>query len=275
MNVTEALFGLPPAWQEWNTEISKERQSNTQKSESRSQMLDIHPLSFAFTLVELLVVIAVIGILAGLLFPVLSKAKNRGIMMVDVNNLKQQTVAMHIYTTDSQDFLPWPNWLGGDVASLTPPPGWLYTYDLQADGPARFNIKAGLFWSELQNEKVYMCPMDITSSPLFLKRNQQISSYVMNGAVCGYNRANYPSIKSSSVVPDAVAFWETDEKHPTYFNDGASFPSEGVSARHIQGAVNATFAGSVSYIKLNIWYAEAADSNKNTLWCYPNSPNGR
>jgi len=226
-------------------------------------------------LIELLVVIAILGILSALLLPVLSKAKNRGVTAIDINNFKEQTTALNIYVSDNQDFLPWPNWLAGDVASLTPPRGWLYTYDYQADGPAHFNITAGVFWPELRDERLYMCPMDNTNSQLFLERRQQLSSYVMNGAACGYNRANYPTIKLSSVAPDAVAFWETDEKHPNYFNDGASYPSEGVSARHIQGAVNATFAGAASYIKLNAWYTEAADTNKNLLWCYPNSPDGR
>lgn len=227
-----------------------------------------------FTLIELLVAIAIIAILASILFPVLNSAKNHGIMTVDIDNLKQQSTELNIYAGDNQDFLTWPNWLGGEI-SLTPPPGWLYTYDFQADGPAHFNVRTGLFWPELRNEKLYMCPMDITNSPLFLERNQQISSYVMNGAVCGYNRAKYPCIKLSSIVPDSVVFWETDERHPHYFNDGSSFPSEGVSARHFQGAINATFASSVSYIRLDVWYSEAANSNKNNLWCYPDSTNGR
>ena len=45
------------------------------------------------------------------------------------------------------------------------------------------------------------------------------------------------------ISSEAVAFWETDEEDPTYFNDGASWPSEGVSARHSLGAINATFGG--------------------------------
>jgi prepilin-type N-terminal cleavage/methylation domain-containing protein len=91
----------------------------------RSLKANFNRLVKGFTLIELLVVIAIIGILAGLLLPVLSKAKNRAIMMADLNNLKQQGVAMHIYASDSGDALPWPNWLAGDVGCtklILPPP---------------------------------------------------------------------------------------------------------------------------------------------------------
>ena len=77
------------------------------------------------------------------------------------------------------------------------------------------------------------------------------------------------------MAPGAVVLWETDELEPRYFNDGASFPREGVSARHLRGAVNGAFDGSVGYIKFDTWYAQAAQTNKNQLWCYPDSPNGR
>jgi hypothetical protein len=75
--------------------------------------------------------------------------------------------------------------------------------------------------------------------------------------------------------PDDVAFWETDEKDPSYFNDGANFPEEGVSGRHENGAINATFGGSVSYVRLGAWYVQVYETNKNSLWCYPDSPDGR
>jgi prepilin-type N-terminal cleavage/methylation domain-containing protein len=57
----------------------------------------------AFTLVELLVVIAIIAILAALLMPVLSKTKNSASKATDLNNLKQIMVAVHLYASDNGD----------------------------------------------------------------------------------------------------------------------------------------------------------------------------
>jgi hypothetical protein len=74
--------------------------------------------------------------------------------------------------------------------------------------------------------------------------------------------------------PTDCAFWETDEHHPEYFNDGANWPGEGVSSRHQHGGIQAAFDGSVDYVKLDKWYADVASTNKNRLWCYPGSPDG-
>jgi prepilin-type N-terminal cleavage/methylation domain-containing protein/prepilin-type processing-associated H-X9-DG protein len=58
----------------------------------------------AFTLVELLVVLAVIGILASLLLPALAKAKYMAQMAICRNNLQQISVAVHVYRTDHSAF---------------------------------------------------------------------------------------------------------------------------------------------------------------------------
>jgi len=59
-----------------------------------------------FTLVELLVAIAIIGILAALLLPALSNAKERARRISCVNSLRQWLLALQLYGNDSNQWLP-------------------------------------------------------------------------------------------------------------------------------------------------------------------------
>jgi prepilin-type N-terminal cleavage/methylation domain-containing protein/prepilin-type processing-associated H-X9-DG protein len=60
----------------------------------------------AFTLVEMLTVIAIIGILAALLLPVLSEGKARAKRIWCENNLEQIGLAFHMYANDHQGKFP-------------------------------------------------------------------------------------------------------------------------------------------------------------------------
>jgi len=69
-----------------------------------------------FSLVELLVVITIISLLAGLLLPALEKALGSARQVACVNNLKQLGTALHMYAGDYGDYLPGScNWHNGQI----------------------------------------------------------------------------------------------------------------------------------------------------------------
>ncbi|MCS6770942.1 MAG: type II secretion system GspH family protein [Kiritimatiellae bacterium] len=63
-------------------------------------------LASGFTLIELLVVIAIIAVLASLLFPSISGAMQRSRQTACLANLRQIGVAMGLYVSERQGFLP-------------------------------------------------------------------------------------------------------------------------------------------------------------------------
>jgi prepilin-type N-terminal cleavage/methylation domain-containing protein len=67
----------------------------------------------AFTLIELIVTLAVIGILAGFLMPVLGVAKRKAESARCVSNLRQAGIAVRLFADDNEGRLPRARALGG------------------------------------------------------------------------------------------------------------------------------------------------------------------
>jgi prepilin-type N-terminal cleavage/methylation domain-containing protein len=120
----------------------------------------------AFTLVELLVVIAVVGILAALLLPAMVKMRSGAKRAACIGNLRQVGLAIRLYAEDHSDLLPmlpepnpYPNGIGCFYKEIV----------------KRY---AGLSGPASPDEKVFVCPADdqVSKDP-----NHAYTSYTFNG----------------------------------------------------------------------------------------------
>ena len=124
---------------------------------------------FFFTLIELLIVIAIIAILASMLLPVLNKARERGKSIKCVSNLKQINYIILNYTDSNNDFFSRPldkTWDGRGV----------FQYML-CDADVVLNSA----YCSVSDLKLFQCPSDT------LKRTEPCppTSYELNGNLLG------------------------------------------------------------------------------------------
>ena len=80
----------------------------------------------AFTLIELLTVVAIIGILAAIVIPSVGKARERAQRAVDLSNIKQDIQAAIMYANDNKDKFP-------STTAATTVPQWAYIVASAAD----------------------------------------------------------------------------------------------------------------------------------------------
>jgi prepilin-type N-terminal cleavage/methylation domain-containing protein/prepilin-type processing-associated H-X9-DG protein len=159
----------------------------------------------AFTLLELLVVIAVVVILLGLLLPGINQAKSKSRDLICRGNLKQWGVATHLYITDHEDFLPAegnPN--PRDSSTNT---GWYISLPREMGMPRYHDMQWRTNASFDPGRSIWICPANERRS-----NGNNLFHYCLNEHVNRTGAFNYP-IKYSSIGRPSVVVWLFDTKN--------------------------------------------------------------
>ncbi len=112
-------------WQD-NCVPRKNNQKEVMKGKCMCESIDVGCLMKSnllrinkFTLIELLIVIAIIAILAALLLPALNRARGKALSSNCVSNLKDSMMHMLLYADDHNGYMPAMYWPNGSTINYT------------------------------------------------------------------------------------------------------------------------------------------------------------
>lgn len=191
-----------------------------------------HGPPHGFTLTEVLVVVAIIGVLLAILFPFGSRSFQHALQARCANNLKQVAVGLLAYANDHGGKLPGFGSLNQDTSSLGP-----------LNGVHRKILHGGY----LPNSDAFFCPADKIRRPLRDPGNdrwapnpeQGNSNFSYSGYFHMYHRIG--SLPNSS-IPDNKERWRLTD-NPKSIITSCQWEYGPFKAFHENGGINALRLG--------------------------------
>jgi prepilin-type N-terminal cleavage/methylation domain-containing protein/prepilin-type processing-associated H-X9-DG protein len=206
----------------------------------------------AFTLIELMVVIAIIAILASLLLPALAKAKQKAQAIYCMNNSRQLAFAWITYASDSDDGLPY-NIRASDGGTN----GWVsgvMTWGVGAyasfinDATNTPLMMSGQIGPYTKSPSIYHCPADmsIAQGQTSLRVRSISMNFVMGdksstGGHLAVHDDAWPNFFKYSTIPNTSMTWVFADEHPDSINDGYMIPPDGDNVTNIWGDMPASY----------------------------------
>jgi prepilin-type processing-associated H-X9-DG protein len=189
-------------------------------------------------LIELLVVVAIIGVLAGLLATALSRAKGKGQAISCVNNTKQFSLAWFLYASDYNERLPY-NFGGPLSRGIAPRLDYNWVNNIMSwsaedtDNTNVTFVSKGAFSPYVnRSDRIYRCPSDhaLSQEQREAGWSSRVRSYSMNAMVgdagensrYGTNIFNpeYIQFKRMSDFVNPGGIFVFLDEHPDSINDG-------------------------------------------------------
>jgi len=162
-----------------------------------------------FTLVELLVIIAIIGVLVALLVPTLTKARALAQRAACLSNLRQLGISWVLYSGDNNGSLveSYPG-----ISAQTPNPSAWVQGNMQIPAEAKNSalIARGQLYQYNDSTAIYRCPADKISG----KSGVNVRSYSMNAFMGDRSRLSAPVNHAYPPASDYVPYYSKESDIP-------------------------------------------------------------
>lgn len=218
-----------------------------------------------FTRTDLAVLIAVIGLLAVVLYPAIAGDGAGSDAQRCMNNLRQLSMAWQMYSGDNGDKICQ---TGGVWSAVTDPyapnaqPGqplanWVLGIDATHANPD--SIRNGLLFQYVQDLRVYKCPADLsTVAGIPTRRSVSLNAWMNPINTEGSLDPSYVIFRKQTDIRTPAMTWVLVDEAPQSINDGwfvvrPNMPMvwTDIPATHHRGAAGITFAD--AHVEMKRW----------------------